>query len=1253
MERQSTTFILMKIIRDLNFNTNTEAREQQRRFVNERFQRSNTKIDHCIKSSAADLTELITNFSDIYTSIEQSKNRVQNVRERLRECKNLLLLKRQDIRKLWLLTSEQNALVKIYQNIDELKHVPLRLQFYLNKHLYIHASLLLLKAKEHQELRLINALSDIDTQLKDERVSLEHQLRSELINQLFEKPCRDILGNKNVSSSTNSTLLTNKNDHNYLSRIRENRLLRKQLDQDFESGKLLFESHSLAIIPDKYMLVDIRQQAPELYLDVLLQSLSILSRLNETLDYLQKQLHEQFHRIVLRTTQHIVDSNFVLHSNNSHQNLMVNNPDCLRDLLETCYEQFKLVVKNIEYILNILKFIQEHQAPVQIQQQEYIGIQTAENQRNLKSEQKQSIPVPVQFEIPYLFSIELAWETLQQVLSEVLNEYIEYNNTIDGSSPNSSLVSSSTDYSNRHSVVDFSQYLTKKAPPRSQQIPRLFEFSQSAQFNSMTSYLQEQNRFVIKQETTTATAATSYKQYVCKPNYRNITAVHDILQRIIEDIDANFKLHPTKRILDRKLTEFIRDRFIGRVIKDIRESAQLSSSTATADQNRLAELVPVVLQKQLQLPIPILQSTYSIFKSCEELCALVKCLPPYADDFCQAIIDLLFKHRESCNKLFLSIVERNDSPGTSIYSNEWVKDADINRHLRTMPAFDAFIRMAKQQHSANNDNQDDNADNIRFRQTKETETLLINFSQNEMNLDDICTTYKHIKLLANIHESLDWLYCKLSYYFDILDKCLNDTKHLDALTQTTVTSGYASRSLKQNHHQYEQLKLSRVNLEIFSNAMKTTLTLSYDILLVLFLEIRLHCFYHLSLLFRNASHYASVIDTDPDENIMTLNRDLTRLQETLHSALNEKKFSFLFQGLGFVLATILIRSAPRFIRISETGVTKMCRNIFAIEQTLTQIRTVGDAELMRAHRYYELLYATKPDEIIAVIEEHGPEYSEQDYIHLLQLKHRSFPAISGGGANPQPYPGAGGYVDDYQNAGGTKRQLLNLIRSVRTVMRVPLIAFNIITIIMSAVTGETPLNLEKDIERAIVLLDHLRTTSEIPETKLLELQRILQSDFFHAVREVYEKIYETVSITGSTEIRANAAAKATVAAFAASEGHSHPRVIELPKTAEGLGFNVMGGREQNSPIYISRIIPNGVAWKHGGLKKGDQLLSVDGVSVENEYHEKAVELLKQAQISVKLVVRYSPQVLIEMENRFEKQRTARRQPPTSTTPINK
>ncbi|XP_057329540.1 protein lin-7 homolog C [Microplitis mediator] len=192
---------------------------------------------------------------------------------------------------------------------------------------------------------------------------------------------------------------------------------------------------------------------------------------------------------------------------------------------------------------------------------------------------------------------------------------------------------------------------------------------------------------------------------------------------------------------------------------------------------------------------------------------------------------------------------------------------------------------------------------------------------------------------------------------------------------------------------------------------------------------------------------------------------------------------------------------------------------------------------------------------------------------------------------------------------------------------------------MASVT-ET-LTLKNDVDRAIELLDKLQKSGEVPSTKLAALQKVLQSDFLNAVREVYEHVYETVDIQGSQDVRASATAKATVAAFAASEGHAHPRVVELPKTEEGLGFNVMGGKEQNSPIYISRIIPGGVADRHGGLKRGDQLLSVNGVCVEGENHEKAVELLKQAQNSVKLVVRYTPRVLEEMELRFDKQRAAR------------
>ncbi len=50
---------------------------------------------------------------------------------------------------------------------------------------------------------------------------------------------------------------------------------------------------------------------------------------------------------------------------------------------------------------------------------------------------------------------------------------------------------------------------------------------------------------------------------------------------------------------------------------------------------------------------------------------------------------------------------------------------------------------------------------------------------------------------------------------------------------------------------------------------------------------------------------------------------------------------------------------------------------------------------------------------------------------------------------------------------------------------------------------------------------------ELSSPKLAALQKVLQSDFCTAVREVYEHVYETVDISGSPEIRANATAKVT------------------------------------------------------------------------------------------------------------------------------
>lgn len=184
----------------------------------------------------------------------------------------------------------------------------------------------------------------------------------------------------------------------------------------------------------------------------------------------------------------------------------------------------------------------------------------------------------------------------------------------------------------------------------------------------------------------------------------------------------------------------------------------------------------------------------------------------------------------------------------------------------------------------------------------------------------------------------------------------------------------------------------------------------------------------------------------------------------------------------------------------------------------------------------------------------------------------------------------------------------------------------------------TPLTIDQDLDRIVDLLNILegKDDSHLPKDKIALLRDIIKSPFFLSVKEVYKNVHSTVEDGGDEETRAAITAKATVAAFAASEGHAHPRLVELEKTEEGFGFNVMGGSEQKCPLYISRIIPNGYADRHGQLRRGDQLISVNGVNVENAKHEMAVDLLKTAVGKISLVVRYSPSVLEEMEKRFER-----------------
>ncbi|XP_038660260.1 multiple PDZ domain protein isoform X8 [Scyliorhinus canicula] len=83
------------------------------------------------------------------------------------------------------------------------------------------------------------------------------------------------------------------------------------------------------------------------------------------------------------------------------------------------------------------------------------------------------------------------------------------------------------------------------------------------------------------------------------------------------------------------------------------------------------------------------------------------------------------------------------------------------------------------------------------------------------------------------------------------------------------------------------------------------------------------------------------------------------------------------------------------------------------------------------------------------------------------------------------------------------------------------------------------------------------------------------------------------------------------------------KTITLDRGADGLGFSIVGGYGSphgDLPIYVKTVFAKGAAAEDGHLKRGDQIIAVNGQSLEGVTHEEAVGILKRTKGTVTLTV---------------------------------
>ncbi|XP_061566606.1 multiple PDZ domain protein isoform X3 [Cololabis saira] len=112
------------------------------------------------------------------------------------------------------------------------------------------------------------------------------------------------------------------------------------------------------------------------------------------------------------------------------------------------------------------------------------------------------------------------------------------------------------------------------------------------------------------------------------------------------------------------------------------------------------------------------------------------------------------------------------------------------------------------------------------------------------------------------------------------------------------------------------------------------------------------------------------------------------------------------------------------------------------------------------------------------------------------------------------------------------------------------------------------------------------------------------------------------TVTGPSEEQAGGGL-APSCIFQDDIGPPQYKTITLDRGPDGLGFSIVGGHGSphgDLPIYVKTVFGKGAAAEDGRLKRGDQIMAVNGQTLEGVTHEEAVGILKRTKGTVTLTV---------------------------------
>eukprot|EP01083_Nonionella_stella_P295577 1004537_1 len=167
------------------------------------------------------------------------------------------------------------------------------------------------------------------------------------------------------------------------------------------------------------------------------------------------------------------------------------------------------------------------------------------------------------------------------------------------------------------------------------------------------------------------------------------------------------------------------------------------------------------------------------------------------------------------------------------------------------------------------------------------------------------------------------------------------------------------------------------------------INLSERCLFTLRLEFQAHCLYFLGEI-HSGDYFLENESVGPEPFIINLNKDLILAEDMLTPYLNKDKQKYVFSNIPRFLSTVLIKSLGKIKkkRFNTNGVHKMSRNLFALQQNLTNLVVASkESHFDRVRKYYELLLVSKAElEEFQRNDHDDPVFSKEEYDALWEAR---------------------------------------------------------------------------------------------------------------------------------------------------------------------------------------------------------------------------------------------------------------------------